>query len=222
MFDVVGLAPVDQPTEPVGEDLHFRVSSAARIRRVCAARGGRTSSARRRSPRRARQAPCPAGRGCRPPARPPRCRSAARCRRACGSASSTSAHCRASRCGSRPCATSAGAVVADRQVGKAVLPRARAIASMPAVPSLQLVCACRSPARSRARSAPAGRPQRRLDLAAVLAQLRRDPRQAQRLVDLLLGGAATVLRPANSPYSFSFSPRSMASVRSGCCAPSSR
>ena len=59
-----------------------------------------------------------------------------------------------------------------------------------------------------------------LDLPAVLAQRRRDPRQPQRLVHLLLGGGgeqrplSAAVPESNRPYSDSFWPRWMAISRS--------
>ena len=57
----------------------------------------------------------------------------------------------------------------------------------------------------------------RLELAAVLAQLRRDVLHAEPLVDLLLGGAGVRTSPVSSsamPYSLTCRPRLTASVRS--------
>ena len=58
---------------------------------------------------------------------------------------------------------------------------------------------------------------RRLELAAVLAQLGRDPLHPEQLVDLLLGGARVRWSPSRrrrSPYSLTWRPRRTASVRS--------
>ena len=79
-----------------------------------------------------------------------------------------------------------------------------------ASPSVRFVCVCRSPRTSASSTRSGQRPgECRFDLATVLAQGRRDPRQVQARVDLLLGLAtrsAVSSSTSNRPYSESLSP----------------
>ena len=68
--------------------------------------------------------------------------------------------------------------------------RARHLARCVLRPSEAVVCMCRSPWRSDCSSSAGTSPGPSFELAAVLAQLGRDPRQPEALVDLLLGRAA--------------------------------
>ena len=117
-------------------------------------------------------------------------------------------------------------VVGDREVRRARAPcAASAMSRSVSCPSLALVCTCRSPLRSPSSTRSGSSPRARgLDLAAVLAQLRRDPRQADGGVDRLLRVAGDALvSPRNTPYSLILSPCSLRhAAHARCCAPSSR
>ena len=119
------------------------------------------------------------------------------------------------------------AVVGDRDVARSPAARAAAaIVSRSSRPSVSVVCMCRSPRRS-ARSIRRGsvRAAAALDLAAVLAQFRRNPREAERVVDLLLAfaGHAVVVRDAKQTVLVQLQPDAGSRDRAArCCAPSSR